>query len=88
MHITEGKLESRAKKEIFVGYPDGFKGYRIWLSYEKKCIISIDVILDENRRQQSGSISQTHIPDCEKGMIVGCVSNVSHQLEIEKILSL
>ena len=29
-HINEGKLESRAKKGVFVGYGDGVKGNEIW----------------------------------------------------------
>jgi len=28
-HVNEGKLEPRAKKEVFVGYGDGVKGYKI-----------------------------------------------------------
>ena len=30
IHINQGKLNTRALKGIFVGYPDGVKGYRVW----------------------------------------------------------
>ncbi|CAM8929401.1 unnamed protein product [Rhodiola kirilowii] len=47
-HVSEGKLEPRAKKGIFVGFGDGVKGYRIWSSSEKRVILSRSVIFDEN----------------------------------------
>ncbi|KAJ4729013.1 Retrovirus-related Pol polyprotein from transposon TNT 1-94 [Melia azedarach] len=43
-----GKLEPRAKKGVFVGYGDGVKGYRIWSPSEKRIILSINVVFDEN----------------------------------------
>lgn len=43
VHISQGKLNTRAKKGIFLGYSRGVKGYRIWLLDDKKCIISRDV---------------------------------------------
>jgi hypothetical protein len=47
-HVSEGKLEPRAKKGVFVGYGDGVKGYRIWSSAESRVILSRDVVFDEN----------------------------------------
>ncbi|CAM8961497.1 unnamed protein product [Rhodiola kirilowii] len=47
-HVSEGKLEPRAKKGIFVGFGDGVKGYRIWSSSEKRVILSKSVIFDES----------------------------------------
>ncbi|KAJ4721450.1 Retrovirus-related Pol polyprotein from transposon TNT 1-94 [Melia azedarach] len=47
-HVNEGKLESRAKKGVFVGYGDGVKGYRIWSPSEKRVILSKNVVFDEN----------------------------------------
>ncbi|CAA7036371.1 unnamed protein product [Microthlaspi erraticum] len=38
-HVDQGKLKSRAKKGILMGYPHGVKGYRIWSIDERKCII-------------------------------------------------
>ena len=34
-------------KAIFLGYPKGAKGYRLWLINEKKVVISRDVIFNE-----------------------------------------
>lgn len=31
VHKNEGKLEPRSVKDIFLGYREGVKGYRIWL---------------------------------------------------------
>ncbi|KAJ4966312.1 hypothetical protein NE237_018161 [Protea cynaroides] len=47
-HVSEGKLEPRAKKNIFMGYGNGMKGYRIWFSSEKKVILSKNITFDEN----------------------------------------
>lgn len=29
-HIKQGKLEPRAKRCLFIGYPTGVKGYKLW----------------------------------------------------------
>ncbi|KAH9668238.1 hypothetical protein KPL70_021339 [Citrus sinensis] len=49
-HIKQGKLAPRALKGVFVGYPDGVKGYKIWCTDLRppKCIISRDVIFNED----------------------------------------
>ena len=43
-HLNQGKLDFEAMKAIFLGYPKGVKGYRLWLINEMKVIISRDVI--------------------------------------------
>lgn len=48
-HVNEGKLEPRSRRGLFMGYPDGVKGYRIWSIEEKKCIISRDVVFNESK---------------------------------------
>ena len=48
VHTDDGKLNPRAKKGILVGYPIGVKGYKIWLLEEKKCVVSRNVIFQEN----------------------------------------
>jgi transposase InsO family protein len=47
-HVTEDKLQPRAKKGIFLGYAKGVKGYRIWCPELHKFVISRDVTFDES----------------------------------------
>ena len=47
VHIDQGKLKPRALKGIFIGYPSGTKGYKIWLLEEQKCVISRNVLFHE-----------------------------------------
>ncbi|PON44220.1 Ribonuclease H-like domain containing protein, partial [Trema orientale] len=48
VHTNQGKLNPRAKKAAFLGYPQGIKGYSVWLVDEKKCVISKDIIFNEH----------------------------------------
>ena len=47
-HVTESKLDPRAKKAIFMGITSGVKGYRLWCPMTKKVIFSRDVTFDES----------------------------------------
>ena len=47
-HVSEGKLEPRARKGLFMGYGAGVKGYKIWSPSECKVIISRSVAFNEN----------------------------------------
>ncbi|KAH9680636.1 Integrase catalytic domain-containing protein [Citrus sinensis] len=57
-HVSQGKLAPKALKGIFIGYPEGVKGYKIWCTdvNPPKCIISRDVIFNEEEL-----ISKKHV---------------------------
>ena len=49
VHQSKGKLEPRVVKGVFLGYPQGVKGYRLWLKEDKgyRVTTSRDVTFDE-----------------------------------------
>ena len=45
-HIKEDKLDSRARRGIFLGFKKGVKGYKIWDLKDKKTFLSRDITFD------------------------------------------
>jgi len=56
VHVNERKLEERAKKGVFVGYPMNVKGYKVWCSTSSKFLISRDVTFDESAMLKSKDV--------------------------------
>lgn len=48
VHVDQGKLKPRALKGVFIGYPVGVKGYKVWLVEEKKVVISRNAVFQED----------------------------------------
>ncbi|KAH9770422.1 hypothetical protein KPL71_012370 [Citrus sinensis] len=46
-HVKDGKLDSRARKAIFVGFKGGVKCFKLWDLEDKKFMCSRDVTFDE-----------------------------------------
>ena len=73
IHVNQGKLNPRALKGIFIGYPSGVKGYKIWLIEEKKCVISRNIIFHEDALLRTNLQEQKIPSETDK-----------FQLEVEK----
>src|SRR3954463_402737 len=67
-HIRQDKVELRAQRCMFMGYPKGVKAYRLWFLEpgHRRCITSRDVVFNEVKMTfkktddvgQSGKISK------------------------------
>ncbi|KAH9733926.1 retrovirus-related pol polyprotein from transposon TNT 1-94-like protein [Citrus sinensis] len=57
-HVKDGKLNSRARKAIFVGFKGGVKGFKLWDLEDKKFVCSRDVTFDEASMMKASSSQQ------------------------------
>lgn len=51
-------MEPISKKGLFMGYPNGVKGYRMWLNDERTSIIRRDVIFQESKLTEGKECSE------------------------------
>jgi len=69
IHADQGKLNPRSKKGIFTSYPEGVKGYKVWVLEDKKCVISRNVIFREHvmfkdlKGDSQNTISESDLED-------------------------
>jgi len=66
-HVKQGKLDARGIKCVFIGYPEGVKGYKLWKLEpgETRCIISRDITFDENRMTMLSKEQKDNRSSCE-----------------------
>ena len=76
-HVNQGKLAPKALRGIFIGYPEGVKGYKIWCTdvNPPKCIISRDVTFNEEELISKKHVQRNSEEDA-KGLD-------THQIEVE-----
>ncbi len=63
MHMSifeRGKLDSKAKKCVFLGYGDTTKGYRLYDPEKRRIIFSRDVVFHETETDKNESSSDSN----------------------------
>lgn len=66
IHTNDRKLNPRAKRGVFTGYPEGVKGFRVWLLDEQKCTISRSVVFKEDKLYKDVKADVSSLPGDEE----------------------
>lgn len=62
VHTKGAKTSPKAVKGFFVGYPQGVKGFRVWLPEEQECTISRNVVFHEEEVfKEATKRAETHV---------------------------
>ncbi|KAA0033501.1 Retrovirus-related Pol polyprotein from transposon TNT 1-94 [Cucumis melo var. makuwa] len=80
VYIKQSKIEPKALKCMFIGHPDGVKGYKLWDFSKERSLISRDVVFKENEIYME---SIKVIPSTEQNLNE---ASTSHQVEIHSNL--
>jgi len=54
-HVSDGKLELRARNAVFLGFKRAVKGYKLWDSADQKIALSRDITFDESSMMKTSS---------------------------------
>ncbi|KAH9725257.1 hypothetical protein KPL70_007804 [Citrus sinensis] len=81
-HVSQEKLAPRALKGIFIGYPEGVKGYKIWCTDVNplKYIINKDVIFNEEELISKKSVQRKSV---QRKSEEDAKRSDTHQIDLE-----
>ena len=59
--MSDGKLDLRARKVVFLGSKRGGNDYKLWDSEDRKIVLSRDVTFDESSMLKTPSFQQVEV---------------------------